>query len=68
MLSDRSNLCTTPGLNDIVACDAPSIKNLPPDTFMLNVGIVSTKLLKEVGGWDCCFEVCPCSYNDLAIC
>lgn len=41
--------------------------NLPPDTFMLNVGIVSTKLLKEVGGWDCCFEVCPCSYNDLAI-
>ena len=32
MLSDKSNLCTTPGLNDIVACDSPSITNLPPAT------------------------------------
>lgn len=35
--------------------------------LMLNVGVVSRELLFEVGGWDCMFEVCPMSYNDLAI-
>ena len=30
--SDKSNLYTMPGLKDIVACDSPSIRNLPPDT------------------------------------
>jgi len=36
-------------------------------SWMLNVGIVSRKLLLEVGGWDCQFEVCPMSYCDLAV-
>lgn len=40
---------------------------LPGWYLMLNVGIVSTKLLKEVGGWDCSFQACPMGYNDLAI-
>ena len=42
-------------------------KYLPRQALMLNVGIVSKKLLYEVGGWDCQFEVCPLSYNDLAV-
>lgn len=40
---------------------------LPPGYLMLNVGIVSRTLLEAVGGWDCQFEVCPMSYNDLAV-
>jgi len=40
---------------------------VPDNTWMLNVGVVPTKLLMEVGGWDCQFEVCPMAYNDLAI-
>lgn len=43
------------------------LNNLPSPAWMLNVGVVSRELLLEVGGWDCQFEVCPCSYNDLAI-
>ena len=36
--------------------------------YMLNVGIVPTILLREVGGWDAAsFEVCPMAYNDLAL-
>jgi len=42
-------------------------KNIPDNCWMLNVGLVSRKLLLEVGGWDCQFEVCPMAYNDLAI-
>lgn len=40
---------------------------LPAHYLMLNLGLVSRKLLLEVGGWDCQFEVCPMAYNDLAI-
>lgn len=41
---------------------------LPPDTPLLNVGLVSHKLLLEVGGWDSLnFEVLPYAYNDLSI-
>lgn len=40
---------------------------LPANYLMLNVGIVSREVLIDVGGWDCQFEVCPMSYNDLAI-
>jgi hypothetical protein len=48
--------------------DASRLKGLKkPCYWMLNVGIVPKKLLEEVGGWDCGFEVCPMSYNDLAI-
>lgn len=43
-------------------------KYLPPDTPLLNVGLVSRKLLLEVGGWDSIkFEVLPIAYNDLAV-
>ena len=31
-LLDKSNLYVIPGLNDIVACDSPSMRNLPPAT------------------------------------
>ena len=48
--------------------DATRVKWIPDNYYMLNVGLVPTKLLLEVGGWDAeNFEVCPMSYNDLAI-
>lgn len=48
--------------------DATRVKWIPDNYFMLNVGLVPTTLLWEVGGWDAeNFEVCPMSYNDLAI-
>lgn len=48
--------------------DASRLLGLPRPTYwMLNVGVVPRKLLIEIGGWDCQFEVCPMSYNDLAI-
>jgi len=47
--------------------DASRSSFIPKEYFMLNVGLVSKKILFELGGWDCCFEVCPMSYNDLAI-
>lgn len=48
--------------------DATRVKWIPDNYYMLNVGLVPTKLLIEVGGWDAeNFEVCPMSYNDLAI-
>lgn len=40
---------------------------IPPYTYMLNVAVISRKLLLEVGGWDCQFQSCPIGYNDLAI-
>lgn len=46
--------------------DASRSRWLNKDYLMLNVGLVSRQLLMEVGGWDCQFEVCPMSYNDLA--
>ncbi len=51
-------------LNNHAGHDFP---NMPAKSYMLNVGIVSKQLLEEVGGWDCQFEVCPLSYNDLAV-
>ena len=48
--------------------DATRVKWIPEGYFMLNVGLVPRKLLLEVGGWDAeNFQVCPMSYNDLAI-
>lgn len=48
--------------------DASRSRWFRKDYFMLNLGLVSTKLLYEVGGWDAeNFEVCPMAYNDLAI-
>lgn len=48
--------------------DATRIKWLPKPCYMLNVGLVPTSLLLEMGGWDAeNFEVCPMAYNDLAV-
>jgi len=47
--------------------DATKCIYVPKHYYMLNVGIVPTQLLKDVGGWDCRFEVCPMAYNDLAV-
>lgn len=48
---------------------ASTLRHLPNECYwMLNVGIVPTELLKDVGGWDAeNFEVCPMAYNDLAV-
>jgi hypothetical protein len=40
---------------------------VPEHYLTLNVGLVSRSLLTEIGGWDCCFEVCPMSHADAAI-
>lgn len=47
--------------------DASRSKWLPKEYLMLNCGIVSRRLLFDLGGWDCGFEVCPMAYNDFAI-
>lgn len=48
--------------------DATRIKWIPDTYYMLNVGLVPTSLLLEVGGWDAeNFQVCPMAYNDLAV-
>ncbi len=48
--------------------DSMKLKGVPIGCYMLNVGLVPTVLLREVGGWDAQrFEVCPLAYNDLAI-
>lgn len=46
---------------------ASNFSFIEPGRWMLNVGIVSKKVLEEVGGWDCEFEVCPMAFNDLSI-
>jgi len=52
-------------LNHHDACNLPF---MPPESLMLNVGIVSRQLLVELGGWDAeSFEVCPMAYNDFAV-
>lgn len=41
---------------------------IPMNFYMLNVGVLSRKLLIELGGWDAAtFQVCPYAYTDLAI-
>lgn len=47
--------------------DASGNMDYPKTYIMLNVGLVNRKLLYEIGGWDCSFEVCPMAYNDLAV-
>ena len=47
--------------------DASRLNEIPKHYYMLNVGLVSKKLLLKVGGWDVYFEVCPMAYNDLAV-
>lgn len=38
-----------------------------PDWIIVNTGLVSRKLLMEVGGWDCDFEVCSIACCDISI-
>lgn len=47
----------------------PVVDRLPHRNYMLlNTGLLSSKLLKEIGGWDCCnFEVCAMACVDLSI-
>lgn len=41
---------------------------IPENTLMLNCGVVSRKVLVELGGWDAkAFQVCPYAYHDMAI-
>lgn len=41
---------------------------IPENTWMLNCGVVSRKILLELGGWDAgTFRTCPQGYNDMAI-
>jgi hypothetical protein len=48
--------------------DSMKMGGVPVGSYMLNVGLVPTVLLKIIGGWDAStFEVCPMAYNDLAI-
>lgn len=36
------------------------------DYLGLNIGLIDTKLVKDIGGWDCQFEVCPMAHADMA--
>lgn len=48
--------------------DSMKIPGVRAGFYMLNVGLVPTILLREVGGWDARnFEVCPMAYNDMAL-
>lgn len=41
---------------------------IPEGTLMLNCGLISKKILLELGGWDAgAFHTCPPGYNDLAV-
>ena len=41
---------------------------IPENCWMLNCGVVSRKILLEIGGWDSYkFHTCPPGYNDLAV-
>ncbi len=37
------------------------------DYFLVNTGLVSRKLMLEIGGWDCQFEACAMACVDLSI-
>lgn len=40
---------------------------LPKEYYIFMSGLVSTHLIKELGGWDCRFEVCAMSCMDLSM-
>jgi hypothetical protein len=44
------------------------LKGVPNDAMLLNCGMVSRKMLLELGGWDASkFEVLPLAYTDFSI-
>jgi hypothetical protein len=48
--------------------DGSKCKYLPEHTPLINLGLVSRKLLIEMGGWDASrFEALPIAYNDFAV-
>ena len=47
--------------------DLKEIMSKFPDWLLINTGLVSKKLLLEVGGWDCDFEACAMACCDLSL-
>lgn len=47
--------------------DSSRSKFISDDCFMIMVGIVSRKVLFDIGGWDCRFEVCPMAFVDQSV-
>ena len=45
----------------------PIMHNIPRDYKLLNTGLISKKLLIEIGGFDCKYETCSVSCLDLSI-
>lgn len=44
------------------------VPGLPKEAYIFNVGLATTQLMKEMGGWDAeNFEVCPMSCQDLSV-
>lgn len=43
------------------------IKGVPQDNLIFNCGIISRKLIFELGGWDCRFQATTCAHADLGI-
>lgn len=42
-------------------------KWLPANYMLINTGVISSSLLRKIGGWDCSFEVCALACVDLSI-
>lgn len=45
----------------------PIMKKFPAGYKLLNTGLISRKLMLEIGGWDCQFEACAMACVDLSI-
>lgn len=45
----------------------PIMMNIPRDYKLLNTGLISRKLILEIGGFDCKFEACAMACVDLSI-
>lgn len=47
--------------------DASKCKFIADDCLMVMEGVIPAKLLREIGGWDAQFEVCPMAFLDLSV-
>lgn len=48
--------------------ESMKLAGVPVNARLLNCGLVSRQLLRELGGWDAeSFQVCPMAYNDLSV-
>ena len=43
------------------------LAGINPDWLIFNCGLISRKLILELGGWDCQFETTTCAHADLGI-